>query len=61
MHGIIGLLILIADVWAIIKLVQTKAEPINKPLWIVLIIVLPLLGFIIWLIFKKDKEWPFKI
>jgi succinate dehydrogenase/fumarate reductase cytochrome b subunit len=57
MHGgIFGLLILIADVWAIVKLAQSKAGAANKALWIVLIIVLPVLGFIIWLIFKKDKE-----
>ena len=56
MHGIIGLLILIADVWAIIKLVQSKAEAANKALWIVLIVVLPVAGFIIWFIFKKGKE-----
>jgi succinate dehydrogenase/fumarate reductase cytochrome b subunit len=56
MHGILGLLILVLDVWAIIKLVQSKAEAANKALWIVLIIALPVLGFILWFIFKKDKE-----
>ena len=47
--GIIGLLILIADVWAIINVFQSRATPLGKALWIVLILVLPLLGLIIWL------------
>ena len=46
--GIIGLLILIADVWAIINVFQSRSEPLTKALWIVLILVLPVLGLIIW-------------
>lgn len=46
--GLIGLLILIADVWAILNIVQSKIETLNKLLWIVLILVLPIIGLIIW-------------
>lgn len=46
--GIIGLLILIADIWAILKVVQSSATTGVKVLWIVIILVLPLLGLIIW-------------
>ena len=48
--GIFGLLILIADVWAIIRIAQSSATPGIKALWIVLVLVLPVLGFIIWLL-----------
>ena len=47
--GIIGLLVLIAAVWAIINVFQSRATPLAKALWIVLILVLPVLGLIIWL------------
>lgn len=47
--GILGLLILVADIWAIVKTVQSGASTGTKVLWIVLILVLPLLGLIIWL------------
>ena len=43
-----GILVLIADVWAIINIAQSSAEPLKKALWIVLVIVLPVLGFILW-------------
>ena len=46
--GILGLIILILDVWAIIKIFQSGASTGAKVLWIVLILVLPLLGLIIW-------------
>jgi hypothetical protein len=46
--GLVGLLILIADIWAILNVVQARGELVQKLLWIVLIVVLPLLGVIIW-------------
>jgi hypothetical protein len=48
--GIIGLLILIADIWAIVKVVQSSASTGSKVLWIVLILVLPVIGLIVWLL-----------
>ena len=48
--GIIGLIILIANVWAIVKIIQSSASTIAKVLWIVLILILPVLGLILWLI-----------
>jgi hypothetical protein len=47
--GILGLLLLVADIWAIVKTVQSGASTGAKVFWIVLILVLPLLGLIIWL------------
>ena len=46
--GIFGLLLLIVNVWAIVKIVGSSASTGAKALWIVLILVLPLLGLIIW-------------
>jgi hypothetical protein len=46
--GFFGVLILIADVYAILQIVQSAASNIKKALWIVLVILLPLAGFILW-------------
>ena len=46
--GILGLLILVADVWAILNIFQSASSTGSKALWIVLVMVLPLLGVIIW-------------
>jgi hypothetical protein len=48
--GIFGLLILIADIWAIVNIAQSGATTGHKVLWIVLVVVLPLVGLIIWLL-----------
>ena len=48
--GFFGLLILIADIWAIVNVFQSGAGTGSKVIWIVLILVLPLLGLLIWLI-----------
>ncbi|OPL11834.1 MAG: hypothetical protein AVO38_15475 [delta proteobacterium ML8_D] len=47
--GLLGLIILIADVWALVKTVGSSASTAGKVFWIVLILVLPVLGLIIWL------------
>ena len=49
--GLFGLLILIADVWAIVKTVQSGASTGAKVVWIVLILILPVFGLLIWLLF----------
>lgn len=46
--GLWGVIVLIADIYAIIKIVGSNEEALKKALWIVLILVLPVLGFIIW-------------
>lgn len=47
-HGLIGLLILAADLWAIISVVQSGASTGKKVLWILLVVVLPVVGLILW-------------
>jgi succinate dehydrogenase/fumarate reductase cytochrome b subunit len=46
--GILGVLILIADIYAILKIVKSSASDGKKALWIAIVLVLPVLGVIIW-------------
>jgi hypothetical protein len=55
MKTIISLLILIADIWAIIKVAQSRASVVSKVLWILLILILPVLGLIIWYLMGPKK------
>jgi Phospholipase_D-nuclease N-terminal len=48
--GFFGLLILIADVWAIINVIGSGSSTGGKVLWTVLILLLPLADFLIWLV-----------
>ena len=46
--GILGLLILIVDVWAIVNIVGSRADVLAKVLWTLLVLLLPVIGLIIW-------------
>ena len=46
--AIFSLLILIADIWAIINIIQSNESAGTKALWVVLVLVLPILGLVIW-------------
>ena len=56
--GIFGLLILVADVWAIINVAQSGSATGVKVIWVVVILLLPLLGFLAWLIFGPRSATP---
>lgn len=49
--GVGGLLILILDVWALISIVGSSASTGRKVIWVILVLLLPILGFILWLLF----------
>lgn len=49
--GFFGLLLLIADIWAIIKTFQSGSSALVKAIWVVVILLMPLLGLLLWLIF----------
>ena len=53
--GLFGLIILIVDVWAIVKIVQSGAPTGTKVFWVVLIILLPVLGLILWFLFGRGR------
>jgi succinate dehydrogenase/fumarate reductase cytochrome b subunit len=47
-HSLFGLLILVGDIWAIINILQSSISTGKKVLWIVVVILLPVLGLILW-------------
>lgn len=49
--GILGIIILVLDIYAIIRIVQSGAEPLWKAIWIVVVILLPVIGLILWFLF----------
>jgi succinate dehydrogenase/fumarate reductase cytochrome b subunit len=47
-EGFGGLIVLIADVWAIVNILQSSVSTAAKVLWTVIVVLLPVLGFILW-------------
>jgi succinate dehydrogenase/fumarate reductase cytochrome b subunit len=46
--GILGVLILIGDIWALINILQSSADNGKKLVWVVVVVLLPLIGLILW-------------
>ena len=56
--GIGGLIVLIADVYAIVMILQSSAKAVEKLMWALVVFLLPLIGFIIWYFAGPGKK-PF--
>jgi succinate dehydrogenase/fumarate reductase cytochrome b subunit len=46
--GVVGVLILIGDIWAIINILQSSVSNEKKLIWTIAVVLLPLLGLILW-------------
>ena len=47
-NSVLGVLILIGDIWAIINILKSSVSNEKKLLWIIVVVLLPLLGLILW-------------
>jgi hypothetical protein len=46
--GLFSILILIGDIYAVLRISQSSEDNVKKALWIAGVIVLPILGLIVW-------------
>ncbi|ASQ91632.1 hypothetical protein CHL67_04815 [Prosthecochloris sp. GSB1] len=49
--GLLGLVVFVLDIWAIISIVQSTAGTGVKVLWVVLVLLLPVFGLLLWFLF----------
>lgn len=56
---VIGILILAADIWAIINIVQSGATTGKKVLWVLLVLLFPVVGLIIWFLLGPKSATAF--
>jgi hypothetical protein len=55
MSGLLGLVILVLDIIAILDVLKSGWEGGKKALWIVLIVIFPLIGLILYYLLAKKK------
>jgi len=53
MYSLFGLLVLVLDIWAIVQILNSRDENGAKVLWIVVIVLLPVLGLLLWAIMGR--------
>ena len=56
MGGLIGLIIIVFDIIAIVDLFKGAKETGKKILWLILILIFPLLGVILYFLLGRDKK-----
>jgi hypothetical protein len=56
--GIGSLIILIADIYAIVMILQSSAKGIEKLIWSLVVFFLPVIGLVIWYLAGPGKK-PF--
>jgi hypothetical protein len=60
-YDIVGIITLLLVIWALIGILQSGASPIEKLIWVIVILVIPLAGFLIWyLIGPGSKAFPLR-
>ena len=55
MQAIIGLIILVLDIIAILEVIKSQFTGGKKILWIILILLLPVIGLILYYLIGKKK------
>lgn len=55
MGGLIALAVLILDIVAIVDIVKSSKDTGNKILWLLLVILLPLIGMVLYFLIGKKK------
>ena len=56
--GVVGLIVLLADIYAIVMIIQSSVRGLEKLLWSLLVLLLPVVGLIIWYLLGPGKK-PF--
>ena len=54
--GLGGLIVLALTIWAIVSTIGSNASTGRKVLWCLFVLVLPVLGFFVWLFFGPRAE-----
>jgi len=47
-NGILGVLVLAGDIWAVINIFQSSVSNEKKLIWIIAVLLLPVLGLVLW-------------
>jgi len=53
MGGILGLIVLVLDIIAIVNVLKSSMDTGKKALWIILILILPVIGMVLYFLIGK--------
>ena len=47
-YGLLGIIILIADIYAVIQIIKSAEDNTSKILWVLIVALLPIAGLAVW-------------
>lgn len=53
--GILGIIILVLDIWVILQIIKGGGSTATKLVWILVILLLPVIGLLIWLLAGRNR------
>jgi hypothetical protein len=53
--SLVGLVVLILDIWAIVSVLTGRSEVLRKVLWIVLILLFPVIGVLLYFLIGRSS------
>ncbi|TNJ39880.1 hypothetical protein FGF66_02815 [Chlorobaculum thiosulfatiphilum] len=53
--GLFSLVVFAIDIWVIVQIVQSPSVTGKKLLWVLIILLLPLVGLLLWLLFGPKR------
>jgi len=53
--GLFWLVVFAIDIWVIVQIVQSPSVTGKKLLWVLIILLLPLVGLLLWLLFGPKR------
>jgi hypothetical protein len=61
LYDVVGLISLLLMIWGIVSVVQSSESSGGKILWVLILVLLNLVGFVIWYLFGPgSKELPLR-
>jgi hypothetical protein len=60
-YDLVGFITLLLVIWALIGILQSGAPPVEKLIWVLIILIIPLVGFLLWyLMGPGSKAFPLR-
>ncbi len=57
-YGLYGLIALLLTIWALVALLQSSIPPGETLVWVLVVILLPVLGFLLWYLLGPGPKSP---
>jgi hypothetical protein len=55
-YDLIGIITLLLTIWALIGILTSGVQPLEKLIWVLVVIIMPIVGFVLWYLIGPGKK-----